>query len=332
MGQQQHSLSSAAGGGRRLDPSWPSVATTTMRLWLERHKKAGRPRASRRQLGVLVLSAVIAMTLGALVTLAFTRPGRQTPTARPSDVAHSTTPSQLAVAAEDRNQAAAWIATQVLPGTDIECDVVMCAALQTAGIPAGSLLVMQTTTADPLGSRVVVATPAVRNQFGSRLTSVYAPLLLAQFGTGPERIEVRYVAPDGAAAFSKSLAADHAALISAGKQLLTNTRVQASAAARDALLAGHVDGRLLITLSALAHEMPMRLIAFDDSSPGAAVPLRGAEIGASAPAGLSAILAFLAAQQSQYKPSEYHEATIAGGQPTVTVQYDAPGWLGLNGP
>ena len=316
----------------RVEPSWPTVAVTTVRLWLQRHTREGRRPTSRRQRGVLVVSAIAAMALGALVTLAFTHQGSQAPAVRPSDTAQSTTGNQLQIAAKNRQQAAAWIATQVLPGTDIECDTLMCAALQSAGVPAGNLLETQTTTGDPLGSRVVVATPAVRSQFGPRLASVYAPLLLAQFGTGPERIEIRYIAPEGTAAFNQSLAADRADRIGWGKQLLNNKRVQASAVARNALLAGNVDPRLLITLSALAGEMPVRLIAFDDSSPGAAVPLRGAELGASAPAGLSAMLAFLAVQRSQYKPSQFAKIEIAGGQSVVTVQYDAPGWTGMRGP
>jgi hypothetical protein len=40
------------------------------------------------------------------------------------------------------------------------------------------------------------------------------------------------------------------------------------------------------------------------------------------------MLAFLAAQQAQYQPSSYREATL-GGQPVVKVQFDAPGPLGL---
>jgi hypothetical protein len=323
MGQQQYS--------RRLEPSWPTVAATTVRLWLQRHARGGKGPTSRRQRGVLVLSAAAAMALGALVTLAFTQQGTQAPAVRPSDAAQNT-PSQLQIAEANRQQAAAWIATQVLPGTDIACDAVMCDALQAAGVSAGNLLEVQTATQDPLGVSVVVATPAVRNQFGPRLTSVYAPLLLAQFGTGAERIEILYVAPDGTATFEKSLPGDRAARIAAGEQLLNNTRVQASATARDELLAGDVDPRLLITLPALAHEMPVRLVTFDDSSPGAAVPLRGAELGASAPAGLSAILAFLAAQQAEYKPSQFKKVELADGQWVVTVQYDAPGWMGLKGP
>jgi hypothetical protein len=325
MGEQQYS--------RGPEPSWPTVAATTFRLWLQRHNRGARRPESRRKRGVLVLSAIVAMALGALVTLAFTGLGTQSPAARPSDAAQSTmSSSQMQIALVNRDQAAAWIATQVLPGTDIECDTLMCASLQAAGVSAGNLLVMQSTTQDPMGATVVVATPAVRNQFGSRLASVYAPLLLAQFGTGPERIEILYLAPDGTANFNQSLGPDRTARIAAGQQLLANKRVQVSAAARGALLSGNVDPRLLITLPALAHEMPVRLVAFDDSSPGAAVPLRGAELGASAPARLSAILAFLTAQQAQYKPSLLKKVELADGQWVITIQYDAPGWMGFKGP
>jgi hypothetical protein len=179
---------------------------------------------------------------------------------------------------------------------------------------------------------VVVATPALQSQFGPRLSTVYAPLVLASFGTGAEQIAVRYVVPGGTAAFEQSLTSARQARVEAGRQLLTNKNVQASAQARQALLAGNVDPRLLVTLGLLAHEMPLNLLVFDDSSPGASpeVPLRGAQIGATASASLSAMLAFLA-QQTTYQPSQYHESRTGSGQ-VVTVQYDAPGPLGLSGP
>jgi hypothetical protein len=72
MGQQQY--------GRRLEPSWPTVAATTFRLWLQRRNEAGRRLASRRRRGVLVLSAIAAVALGAVVTLAFTEHGTQSAT------------------------------------------------------------------------------------------------------------------------------------------------------------------------------------------------------------------------------------------------------------
>src|SRR5271165_4524316 len=327
MGEQQHSLTPGTSG----NPSWATVAVTTVRLWRQRHSHQNR---RRRQRGVLVLSAVAAMGLGALVTLACTHQGEQAQkasSAQPTELAPST-PSALQIAAADRDQAAAWIAQQVLPSVLIGCDPLMCQALEAANVSASRLSVVQPSAPDPLGVEVIVATPALRSQFGPRLATVYAPLVLASFGSGVQRIDIRYLSPGGTAAFDASLAAAKRSRIQAGQQLLSNKHVQASAQARGALLAGDVDPRLLITLGLLAHEIPVRLVLFDDPSPGAssAVPLRGAEIGASASAGLSAITAFLA-QQTTYQPSQYHEVRIAGAQ-VVTVQYDAPGPLGLNGP
>jgi hypothetical protein len=296
-----------------------------MRLWLDRHY---RRRAGRRRL-VLVVSALVAMALGAGVTLAFTQRGHENAAARPGATAQG--PNALQVAAADRHQAAAWIAREVASSIVVACDPEMCNELQKSGFPAAQLMELQPTAPDPLGSQLVVATPVIRNQFGTRLGTVYAPLVIAGFGSGAERVEVRYIAPDGSAAFEAQLAKDLKDRIAAGQQLVTNQHVQASPAARKALLAGQVDPRLLVTLSTLAGLMPIHLIAFDDPSPGASpdVPLRGAELGAAKPAGLPAVVAFLSAQQSQFAPAVARITQIANGQHVVTVRYDAPGPMGL---
>jgi len=315
---------------RRLDPPWATVASTTVRLWMERrHLVSQRPGGRRRRL-VFVLSALMAMAVGAGVTLAFTQQANG-PTPRPSDAAQRTTALQLAAA--DRHQAAVWIAAEVGRNVVVACDPEMCAELQKSGFPAGQLMELQPSAPDPLGSVLVVATPVIRNQFGTRLASVYAPLVIASFGSGAEQVDVRYVPPDGTAAFEAQLATDQKNRIAAGEQLLTNKHVQASAASRKALLAGQVDPRLLVTLSALAHLMPLHLIAFVDSSPGVSsgVPLRGAEIGAAAAAGLPAMVAFLSAQRTPFAPAAAHITQIAGGQSVVTVRYGAPGPMGLGG-
>jgi hypothetical protein len=330
VGEQEQGLKPGPHTERRLDPSWAEAVANTVRLWLQRHKHgAARRLGARRQRGVIALSAVGAMALGAILTLAITSTRDQAPSARPSNAAQST-PNALQLAAANRALAAAWIAGQVLPSAVVACDPQMCAALESAKVSAARLYPLQLTTSDPLDSNVIVATPAVRNQFGSRLATVYAPLVLARFGSGAEEVDIRYVVPGGTAAFEASLAAARGARVSAGQQLVANKNVQVTASTRQALLDGNVDPRLLVTLSLLAHEMTIRLVAFDDASPGAssAVPLRGAEIGASASAGLSAMLAFLAAQQAQYQPSSFQETRL-GGQPVVTVQFDAPGPLGL---
>jgi len=299
-----------------------------VRLWLERHRRY--PLGRRRRLA-LVLSALVAMALGAGVTLAFTQRGPEPAVSQSSSPVPGT--NALQAAAADRHQAAVWITHQVASSVVVGCDPEMCNELQQSGFPAGELLELQPTAPDPEGSLLVVATPVIQNQFGTRLASVYAPLVIASFGSGAERVDVRYVAPGGTAAFESQLAADRKNRIAAGEQLLTNKHVQASAAARRALLAGQVDPRLLVTLSALAHQLPLDLVAFDDPSPGVSsdVPLRGAEIGAAASAGLPAMVTFLSAQQSQYAPAVARITQGANGKSVVTVRYDAPGPMGLGG-
>src|SRR6202020_1819830 len=130
---------------------------------------------------------------------------------------------------------------QVSPAVAVSCDPAMCRRLQQDGFPAAQLKALPVTAPDPLGSAVVVATPVIHGQFGSRLAADYAPQVIASFGTGTGRVDVRTVAPDGAAAFNTQLAAEHANLVSAGQQLLGNTNIPFSASARAALGAGRGD-------------------------------------------------------------------------------------------
>jgi hypothetical protein len=106
-------------------------------------------------------------------------------------------PAPLTQADQVRDQAAAWVASQVATSAIVACDPAMCSVLVRYGFPAANLLVLRPGAPDPLGSAVVLATPAVRAMFGSRLVTVYAPQTLASFGTGTARVDVRAVAPDG---------------------------------------------------------------------------------------------------------------------------------------
>jgi hypothetical protein len=173
MGEQQRSLAPGTSG----EPSWATVAVTTLRLWRQRHTHRGRRPASRRQRGVLVLSAAVAMAFGALVTLAFTHQGEQAQkasSAQSADPAPSTR-SALQTAAANRSQAADWIAQQILPSVLIGCDPLMCQALEAANVSASRLSLVQPSAPDPLGVEVIVATPALQSQFGPRLASALAP-------------------------------------------------------------------------------------------------------------------------------------------------------------
>jgi hypothetical protein len=231
-------------------------------------------------------------------------------------------------------QAAAWVAAQISHSAVVSCDPAMCSELETRGFPAGDLLMLGLggPRADgPLGSDVIVATRAVRSEFGNRLDDVYAPVVLAAFGSGGARVEIRAVAPGGAAAYRDALAADLAARRQAGAQLLRNPGISASPSARGPLADGCVDSRLLVTLAVLAGlrlAHPLRIISFGQPDPGAsrAVPLRSAEL---AGPDSQALLAFLRAQQAPYLAAVIGAIRLPGGQPGVRIGFASPSPLGL---
>jgi hypothetical protein len=198
------------------------------------------------------------------------------------------------------------------------------------GIPVGNLLMLRPGAPDPLGSDVVLATAAVRDMFGARLASVYAPELLASFGTGPARIDVRAVAPDGTAAYWAAFAADLRARRLAGRELLRDPLITFGPAARAQLAAGRVDARLLTALDALAASEPVRVEAFIDDGPGAGpgLPLRAAELTGSNTTARK-MLAFFRAQRPPYLFAHAAIAARPGGESVLTVEFAAPAPLGL---
>jgi hypothetical protein len=237
-----------------------------------------------------------------------------------------------------RQHAAAWVADQVSADAIVGCDPAMCAALQAAGVPASRLLMLTPTSADPLGSGLVVATPTVRALFGARLASVYAPVTLAAFGSGAARIDIRVVAPDGATAYRAQLAADLRARRAAGATLLHNQGIHLARAARAPVAGGGVDPRLLVTLAALSHLHSLEIVRFGGSGPGASagVPLRSADIagamppGGGRPAALATLRAFFRAQRPPYLPSSVEIVRMPTGA-ILRVEYRAPCPLGLLG-
>jgi hypothetical protein len=322
----EHHDTGPPGRARRPEPSWPTVIATTVRLWVERHPRT----RVLRGLPAIVSGSLIIVFVAVMAVVSIGHPARS-PSASASR-ARSSAPSSVTLSdsVRTRERAATWIAGQVAASAIVACDPAMCAALQAAGIPAGRLLALGPAAADPLGSDVVVATPALRSQFGARLPDVYAPVVIASFGSGSERIDVRAIAPNGAAAYQASLAADRRARVAAGGQVLRNPRIRVTAGAQAVLRAGEADPRLLLTLVALAAQQPVWIIGFSDAPPGAspAVPYRGAEIAplrGGVQAGLRSMLSFLDAQQAPFLPLR---ASVA---PTLelSVEYAAPSPIGL---
>ena len=87
------------------------------------------------------------------------------------------------------------------------------------GIPAGDLYALKPGMTNPLDSAVIVATPLLQSQIGSKLTSVYAPGLLARFGSGNQQIQVRAIAPHGVPGYMSVVKSDLAARRMSGAEL-----------------------------------------------------------------------------------------------------------------
>lgn len=236
-----------------------------------------------------------------------------------------------------RAQTARWIDREISKSAIIACDYEMCNELLDQGLAASNLLVLSPTAPSPLGADIVIGTPALRSQFGRRLVSEYAPAVIASFGIGKARVDVRVVAPDGAAAYELAASRDLAARQSNGGALLHSGRISVSASARPDLIAGLVDPRLLVMLPVLANQHPIAILGFYDRAPRSAqgVPFSGAELaGYDAASGLSAdgylrwLLVFLRGQRAPYWPASVTTALVDGHE-IVRVRFSRPSPIGL---
>jgi hypothetical protein len=251
----------------------------------------------------------------------------------------SSSPGAAPAASVARNAAAAWVAKQVSRAAIVSCDPVMCSALHNHGFPVGDLLALHSGGATLAHSGVVVATSVIRSEIGSSLGSVYAPTVIARFGAGSSQIDIRAVAPNGAASYKVLLKADQKLRREAGSQLLRSDRIVAAARARLQLTGGEVDSRLIITMAALAGIHPIDVLAFGDPGPGAPLsvsPLRSVELTQepgrqhlSGTAFVRSTLAFLRQQHAPFYASGVQEIRLAGGGLALRVWFSAPSPLGL---
>jgi len=246
---------------------------------------------------------------------------------------HDGTSRQLAAAAAARAGAITWILHQVSRAAVVACDSQVCANLVSRGFPSANLLTLGPLSTDPLGSSLVVATPAIRAQYGSRLASVYAPAVIASFGSGTARIDILLVFHGGTARYR---AVQHAALHArktADAQLLTNRRITFSRTARAQLLSGNIDPRLPMLIAAMAAHLPVRIVDFDGWSPGGgpASLRRSVDLAAidgaahlTSAAYLSWMQAFIDAQRAQYRPAWARQVTLSPGKSVLRIEYGAP--------
>jgi len=254
-------------------------------------------------------------------------------------VHHQSGPATPAEAAAARNEAASWVAAQVSPSAVVSCDPVMCQALASRGFPARRLEEVLPGAIHIWPSGVIVATAAVRREFGGYLNSGYAPGIIASFGSGASQVDVRVIDPQGAAAYHDEVSADLQSRKLSGAELASSSRITAPALATRQLRAGRVDSRVLTIITGLAAMHPLSVVAFGTSGPGAgaASPLRSAELTWSRTAGagrlgsMQATMALLNTQGAPFHPARAAVVRLPDGRAMVRFEFKAPSPLGLLG-
>ena len=250
--------------------------------------------------------------------------------AAPERLAGSQT--QLAAVTAARKEAVTWILDQVSRAAVVSCDPQLCGELVSAGFPSANVLSLGPGSNDPLGSALVVATGPIRAHFGNRLASVYAPAVIASFGSRTAKIDIRLVYPGGAVTYDADERTALPYRKTAGAQLLGNANIKASAAARAQLLSGDVDPRLLQLLAIMAGRHPVHIVDFTGESPGGgpASLLRSvdlATVDSAAHLTRSAYLGWMQtlidAQRAQYHPS-VRQVTLNTGQTVLRIGFGAP--------
>jgi hypothetical protein len=319
--------------GTNPGPPWPTVMATTVGLWLRRRTGAlGGLFRRHRVTALIVLAAAVLVASGLVVSIVYqsgAAPAAGHKAAQAGVPTGPVSPNPGAAAA------ATWVARQVSRDAVVGCDPGMCRLLQAHGFPAGSLLALRPGTPGLRLCDVIVATRAVGNLLGRRLEDEDAPAVIAGFGSGRARIDIRAVAPHGAAAYRAALADDWAARRKAAAQLVASPRIHTGGAAQLELLVGRVDSRLLITLAALAVSYPVNVVAFGDGAPGAAaaMPLRemviaGTGSAADRAAELQHIRSSVLAQHSVFLPAHVSLVRLADGA-ALRIEFGAPSPLGL---
>jgi hypothetical protein len=290
-----------------------------------RSARHGSHRSRWRRRAPIVLAACLLIATAGVLAFNLPRHG-----ARSEQLAGSQT--QLAAVTEARKQAVTWILGQVSQAAVVSCDPQLCGELVSAGFPSANVLSLGPGSNDPLGSALVVATGPIRAHFGSRLASVYAPAVIASFGSKTARIDIRLVYPGGAVKYEADERTALPDRKTAGAQLLANSNIKASAAARAQLLSGDVDPRLPQLLAIMAGRHPVYIVDFAGQSPGGgpASLLRSVDLATvdgaahmTSSAYLGWMQTFIDAQRAQYHPS-VQQLPLNTGQTVLRIGFGAP--------
>ena len=296
-------------------------------------ERSTRPRSRRRRTRTTQLIAAAAIVIAASLSVLLSQHSSAPPARHKG---HQGAPEQQQ-AAKNASATAAWVSAQVSHNAIVSCDQRMCAALQAAGFPARNIRILTATSTYPKTSTLVIETASVRAFFGTSLDYQFAPTVLTVIGSGSTQIDVRVIAPYGAAAYQHQLNQDLQAWRSDEAAFLSTNQIKTSAQARSQLAGGKVDLRLLLAITGLAGTYPVDIVDFGNVANNASsdVPLRYADLALSdRPAGITvgaydAEITKALKAAGQYRPSSVESVKLAGGTQVLRVAFSAPTPLGL---
>jgi len=330
--EAQHASDNGLNGARPAPAGTQAISAGTQPASAEPQAAASRGRWHWRA-GAVAASVLLVAGLGGTALMLAqhgtpsapktgNHPGSSSPTLRTEDAA--------------RNKAVTWIVHQVSRATFVACDPLVCADLSKAGFPNLSTIGPQSN--DPLGVGLVVASAAVRAQFRDRL-AVWAPAVIAAFGSGNARIEIRWAYPGGATAYNAAQQGYARARKAVDAQLLGNSRFTFSAKAKAALRSGQIDTRLPQLLAYMVQKYPVQVVDFGDKAPGGgpASLMQSVDLATPDPAAHLTSAKFLRwvqeavrSQRTLYRPS-LRQVTLPTGQTVLRIAYPAPSQLSPSG-
>jgi hypothetical protein len=296
-----------------------------------RHQPSRRPRIKTVY---LVAAATVMLTAAVAVALSQHFGAGNNPPPQDS-------PQQRAAARYDA-AAVSWVVSQVSRSATVSCDQKTCGALVAAGFSPDQVQVLGASSGTPVTSQVIVETPDIRQIFGTRLATQYAPTVLTVEGSGPEDVVIAAVAPNGPAAYQKALETDMQARKAASATLLDRgSHITTDRMARSQLAAGLVDLRLMIAITAVGTPLPVSVIDFGNIAQNASpdVPLRYADIAdpasashLSAAAYKQAVIKLLNSLPASERPTTEIYAKLPGGVVALRIVFSAPSPFNALGP
>jgi hypothetical protein len=316
-------------------------AATEQRAGMRRSARRGSGRARWHWRTAAVLASILLVAGVAGTALVLARRGA-TPeqltgghggAGQQSGARQQTGPGQqLPAAATARAQAVGWILREVSRATVVGCDTQVCNDLINQRFPAGDVLRLGPESNDPSGCGLVVVTPAIQAQFGNRLASVFAPAVIASFGSGNAKIDIRLVFPGGTTGYRAVQQTYQHDRKVADRELLTNSRIKLSATARRQLLSGDIDPRLPMLIAAMVQRHPVHIMGFGGSSPGGgpASLLRWVDVARvsgthlTGAAFLGWVQSLIHVQRAEYRHARIQQGTSSTGQTVLRIEYLAP--------